>query len=226
MRNRASFLVAIVVMLMASGPVGLTKENAGPDESISEQARVEALCRQVQPVAAALSGFPEGEPVPVVVLSRAEMRHYLLEVLDREYPVRELQRRSNCFAEIGLVPRGYDLAEGLVAAVDQEAGGLYDPHSKVFISISDLPDELKSAPYQRLIAGHELTHALQDRRVDLASRGLEVLEGLHARGSYEVRTVGNRVGFVTGISDLSERSAYLDALLERPEPGGESDVSS
>ena len=220
MRNQWCFRVATVVIMMAGGPVGVVEGETGSDATIEEQTRVDALCRQAQPVAAALFGVPEGGPVPVVVRSRAEVRDYLLEVMDREYPNRELQRRSSCFAEIGLVPRGYDLAGGLAAAVDQAAGGLYDPHSKVFISISDLSEELKSAPYQRLIAGHELTHALQDRKVDLVARGLEVLEDLDA--GYGFVAVVEGTAMVVGMAhmqnvaldEMSELAAVLRAGFE------------
>ena len=57
---------------------------------------------------------------------------------------------------MGLLPRNYDLARGLIEFLDEQAGGFgHDPHSKVFLSIGDIPESLRADPYQRLIAGHE-----------------------------------------------------------------------
>jgi hypothetical protein len=56
----------------------------------------------------------------------------------------------------------------MVDLVAEQAGGLYDPFSKEFWGLVNMQSSM--APYyQRLIASHELTHALQDRVTDIVA---------------------------------------------------------
>jgi hypothetical protein len=188
--------LAVVSALPCCFAIALAAED--PDERAAELERVTALCREAQPAVAAISGFPEGEPIAVDLMSRAEIRQYLADLLDEEYPDDELGRRSRCFAEIGLLPRDYDLEKGLLEVLDEQAGGYYDPHRKAFISIADQLESLRADRYQRLIAGHELVHGLQDREYDLVARGLEVIRNLDA--GYPFVSVMEGTAMVAGMA--------------------------
>ena len=205
MPNRLTLTMAGGAVVVVSC-LGVAGSGFPTDGSAGEQERMEALCRGAQPAVAGISGFAAGDPVPVEVKSRTEVRWYLESQLEVEYPDRELERRSRCFGEIGLLPRGYDLAQGLVEFLDEQAGGLYDPHTKVFLSIGDLPEALQSDPYQRLIAGHELTHALQDREHDLVAAGLEIIRDLDA--GYALVAVIEGTAMVAGM-------AYMQGVSPR-----------
>jgi hypothetical protein len=144
----------------------------------TEQERLERLVEEIQPAVAELTGMPEGRQVRVVVMTRSELQEYLVNLVDVEYPDDELVRRGRCLALIGLLPEDYDLEAGLVDLVGQEGGGLYDPRTKAFTGISDLPPMLKTPYYQDLIAAHELTHALQDREIDIVEQSEIALKDL------------------------------------------------
>ncbi len=132
-----------------------------------ETDRLTRLVAEVQPAVAELTGFPEGEPVAVAVMTREDLREYIVWSVEVGYPGDELYRRGRCLAVMGLLPEDYDLASGMVDLVGEQAAGLYDPYGKAFNGILGLSPRLRSPQYQGLIASHELTHALQDRMIDI-----------------------------------------------------------
>ncbi len=127
MAKNVGEICGLVLCWVVAAVVGVSAGEREP-----ERERLESLCRQAQPAVAEISGFPAGEPVPVEVRSRAEIRQYLESMLDVEYPNRELDRRSRCFGEIGLLPRNCDLARGLIEFLDEQAGGFMTPTPRSF----------------------------------------------------------------------------------------------
>jgi hypothetical protein len=144
---------------------GQPSEELGPREQELERLRKQVTV--IQPAVAELTGFPEGEPVEVAVMSRAELREYVIWSTEMGYPDDELIRRSRSLAMIGLLPEDYDLVAGMIDLVGEQAAGLYDPYGKAFNGILNLSPVLMAPQYQRLIISHELTHALQDRMIDI-----------------------------------------------------------
>jgi hypothetical protein len=132
--------------------------------------RLEGLAREAQPAVAEMIGLEPGEPVPADIITRAELMEHMRTLIDVEYPDNDLQKRSRCFWELGLVPRGYDLEEGMLTLIAEQAGAIYDPYTKRLIGLSDLPPQLQDRGTQRLIVSHELCHALQDREVDIVAQ--------------------------------------------------------
>lgn len=165
----------MVIFPMADGTSGNkvveVYEPDRPSEDLDPRARELERLRQevavIQPAVAELTGFPEGEPVEVAVMSRAELREYAIWCMEMGYPDDELVRRSRSLAMIGLLPEDYDLAAGMIDLVGEQAAGLYDPYGKAFNGILNLSPVLMSPQYQRLIISHELAHALQDRMIDI-----------------------------------------------------------
>jgi hypothetical protein len=209
-------MVAAAGLAFCATPPRPSESGAG-----EELARIEALCRTAQPAIAASMGYEAGPRVPVVVRSRSEVKAHLVEVIDLEYPDAELELRSRCFAELGLVGRGDDLRAALIAMLDEQAGGLYDPYSKVFVAIADLPPELRSEPAQRLIVGHELAHALQDRDQDLLAQMTSLLADLDREFAYRAVVEGTAMvaawSFMVGapLDALGDVGATLRAGFEQ-----------
>jgi hypothetical protein len=154
--------LALVAQVLASGLV-----SGGPAGREEELERLRRLVEEVQPAAAELAGFPVGEPVEVAVKTRQEVRDYMIRMVEISNPDGDLYRRGTCLARMGLLPEGFDLETGMVDLVAEQAGALYDPFSKQFWGLLNLSASLRAPSYQRLIASHELTHALQDRETDI-----------------------------------------------------------
>jgi hypothetical protein len=114
-----------------------------------------------------LTGIQKDEPVKVDLLTRVEMGNFLEKRLGIEYPDESLKNRGQCYAEIGLLPQGYDMEKGFLELVKEQVGALYDARTKTLIGISDLPPGQKSSILNKMILSHELTHALQDRVINI-----------------------------------------------------------
>jgi len=201
-------VIALVALTVLGAAALVAAPRNGTNDQPSEHARVGALCREIQPLVAEITGFESGKPVPVEIRSRSEVREYLIELVEKQYAGRELQLWGRCLAEIGLLPRGYDLEAGLVQVITEQAGGLYDPYDKVFIAIDEIHEAPGSEATERLVIGHELAHALQDRVTDL----VEISDAVHddADAEYGFRAVMEGTAMVVGMAVAQD--AGLDEL--------------
>ncbi len=120
------------------------------------------------PEVASLTGVLKHEPVAAELLTKEELGTFLEKNMKIEYADAELKKRGRCFAAIGLLPEGYDLEQGFMTLLKQQAGAVYDLRSKILIGVSDLPSEQRRSVNDKMILSHELTHALQDRVMDIA----------------------------------------------------------
>ncbi len=131
------------------------------------------------PAIATLMGIENNKPVKVDMLTRTEFGDFFEKNMDIEYPDEALIKRGKCFAEIGLIPRGYDLEHGFLMLIKEQAGAIYDPYSKRIIGMSDIGHSKRRAVNDKMIIYHEIAHALQDRVIDIeehSKRGLENID--------------------------------------------------
>jgi len=191
------------VMIYGLGSAGQIRR----DEEIQ---RLRQLVDEVQPAVAELAGFPAGEPVEVAMKTREEVRQYMIRSVRISNPGGDLTRRGRCFAMLGLLPEGYDLEAGMVDLVTEQAGGLYDPFSDEFWGILDMPSSMKSVSYQKLIASHELTHALQDRETDM----VELLDVFVANPDYEYAFRSVIEGMATMVMFAYTQGVDLDEVQD------------
>ncbi|HUX08355.1 MAG TPA: hypothetical protein VMX35_13700 [Acidobacteriota bacterium] len=151
----------LLAILLAAAP------DITEDERAAELERVNKMAEEILPKVMEVTGIEKSEPVKIVITTRAEVRDFVVKLMEEEYPGDELERQSRVFAALGLLPEGFDLRKGLIDLLHEQAGAFYDPRTKAYYSIIDLPKELKIPIIERVLVAHELTHALQDRVVDL-----------------------------------------------------------
>ncbi len=174
MLHAAKALVVLAAVALAAVPASMV----GAADSVDRQAELEkfsACVAEAFPAVIEMTGIDRPGPVPVVMLTRSEVKGYLLEMVDREYPEDELVKRGECLSALGLLPEGYDMEEGFIELITEEAGAFYDPHTDDLKGIADLHPALKTPQMQDMIVSHELTHALQDRAVDISALAREAL---------------------------------------------------
>jgi len=163
----------VLIVLIAVALAGMaTVSLGGPQAEADREAELEKFSDYVDdafPTVIEMTGIEEPEPVPIVMLWRSEIREFLLETVDREYPEDELVKRGECMSALGFLPMGYDLEGGFIRLITDEAGAFYDPHTDDLKGIADLPPMLKTPQMQKMIISHELTHALQDRVIDIGA---------------------------------------------------------
>lgn len=94
--------------------------------------------------------------------SRAEVESYLKEKFDEDEGAKRLQRGEIVLKKFGLLNRDFDLKPFLLALLKEQIEAYYDSKAKT-VNLLDWVD----ADEQKPVLAHELTHALQDQRVDL-----------------------------------------------------------
>lgn len=121
---------------------------------------------ELQREVAVAGGIPFRADVPVEYMTRAELRVYLQEVLDSEYPAARAEADQRTLLAFDLLPRGSDLRALRSRILEENIVGFYDerPGKKKLYAVSA---DRRLTPANQLILSHEMRHALQDQYADL-----------------------------------------------------------
>jgi len=117
----------------------------------------------------ALRGLPFLTEVATASLSRAGVRSFIEELLDREYPPADLQAEEETLRYFGFLGAGQGLKSIYLDTMESQVAGLYDPDRKTLYVVP-------SPALGPVTLAHELAHALMDQHF-----GLNALEE-NARG--------------------------------------------
>ena len=82
----------------------------------------------------------------------------------------QLAVSQDAYRLLGLWPAEVDILDVLLEAMEEQAGGFYDPRQRSFYLLDDMP-----AAAAGMLIAHELTHALEDQYFDLDGRLRESL---------------------------------------------------
>jgi hypothetical protein len=94
--------------------------------------------------------------------SRAEVESYLKGKFDEDEGAKRLQRGEIVLKKFGLLDHDFDMKPFLLALLTEQIEAYYDSKTKTVYLLDWMqPDDQES------VLAHELTHALQDQRVDL-----------------------------------------------------------
>jgi hypothetical protein len=107
------------------------------------------------------------------LISREEVTKYLKKKFDEDESTRRMQRSELVLKKFGLLDRDFQLRPFLLSLLTEQIAGFYDNKTKT-VNLLDWiePDE------QKPVLAHELTHALQDQKVDLTKWSDVSLEGI------------------------------------------------
>ena len=96
------------------------------------------------------------------LITRDEVNKYLREKFDEDEGAKRLARSEIVLKKFGLLDRDFDLRTFMISLLTEQVAGFYDNKTKT-VNLLDWiePEE------QKPVLAHELTHALQDQRVDL-----------------------------------------------------------
>ncbi|HEY4379026.1 MAG TPA: hypothetical protein VGN01_01700 [Acidobacteriaceae bacterium] len=96
------------------------------------------------------------------LITRDEVNKYLREKFDEDEGAKRLARSEIVLKKFGLIDRDFDLRTFMISLLTEQVAGFYDNKTKT-VNLLDWiePDE------QKPVLAHELTHALQDQRIDL-----------------------------------------------------------
>jgi hypothetical protein len=133
-------------------------------EQVSAMSEADAtvLAETILPQVEAFRGLAFKHKVPVKLVDDAAARKHFKERLDRLLPESQMRAEQRVYEDLGLIPAGMDLRALLFDLLEEQAGGYYDPVSKTFFLLGDMPLGIVS-----ILMAHELTHALDDQHFSL-----------------------------------------------------------
>jgi len=129
------------------------------------EAEAQAAVAVVLPELVVIRGFPFKQDVPVKVIDDAKAKAYALDRFQRMTPEAKIRADQTTYRLLGLVPPDLDVVKTLLDVLEEQAGGFYDPATKSFYLLDDMPKSMTA-----LLAAHEMTHALDDQRFDIDGR--------------------------------------------------------
>jgi len=142
--------------------VGACRERA---VAVRDEAELRHLVAQMLPRVETATGLTFKHAPVVARRTRAQIRDYIIQKLDAEYPPEDLAGYQTALRLFGLIPDTLDLRRTFVTVLTEQVAGFYDPDSGALYIAGDLDDALRV----RLTVSHELVHALQDQYVSLDS---------------------------------------------------------
>jgi len=104
--------------------------------------------------------LPVKSPLKKSIRTREEIRAYVIKRIQEEKEPHKWDADQKVLTKLGLLPRGFNLEEFLVALLTEQIAGLYDPRGKEFY----IADWIEPGE-QRMVMSHELVHALHDQNL-------------------------------------------------------------
>jgi hypothetical protein len=115
--------------------------------------------------AAKIRGLAWKEVVPADLITRKQLREFMMSEIDEEYPPEKRERDLLILRRIGLMNDKEDPVTMELQFLEVGVAGFYDPKKKHMRIIQGFVGD-----GQRPTILHELTHALEDQYVDLRAR--------------------------------------------------------
>ncbi len=171
----AAVLAAMVGAAAAQSTTQKPADATKPETRITKD-QAKALFKSVDEILAFASKdskLPIQHEVKRTLISRDEVNKFLRQKFDEDESTKRLQRAEIVLKKFGLLDRDFHLRPFLVSLLTEQIAGFYDDKTKT-VNLLDWiePDE------QKPVLAHELTHALQDQKVDLSKWGDVEVKGV------------------------------------------------
>lgn len=135
-----------------------TPPSRGQDPSLAR------LVDSLRPVVERAVGLSFRGPTKSALISREEVRAYLLKNLEEEFPPERQEGVEAVYRLLGMIPDSTDLKQLLLELYTEQVAGFYDPATSILYGVRGAePTAL------RLVLAHELVHALQHQYLPLDS---------------------------------------------------------
>ncbi len=129
----------------------------------------------------ALAGVPH---VKRQLVTRAEVAKYLMQSFDEDESSKRLQRSEIVLKKFGLLNRDFNLRPFLLSLLTEQIAGYYDDKTKTVNLLNWIEPR-----QQRPVLAHELTHAIQDQKVDLEKWSNDGFKGVSHTASEDAERV-------------------------------------
>ena len=184
-------------------------DSAATGSMTSEEAT--AMTRDIAAKVAVIRGLPFKQDVPVRIVDDAAARRHFQELTDLYWPKDKMLIDQAALTQLGLLPEGYDIREGLFTVLEEQAAGYYDLKDNVFCVLNDMPR--LSAP---IIIAHELTHALDDQHFDIDAMLQAHMEAADRSSALAAVVEGSGIAVMTRfmMQEMTAGRLTMDALME------------
>jgi hypothetical protein len=153
--------------------------HAAPDEAATTPMMTieaaQAAVTQTMTSVAEIRGLDFKQEVQVEVLDDARAREHAIKRFMKFYTEERIRAEEQAYILMGVLPEGTDVFEIMLDVLEEQAGGFYDPDTKSFYVLDDIP-----AAVAPIVVAHELTHALEDQHFDIDGRLNEVIDDADA----------------------------------------------
>lgn len=122
-----------------------------------------AAVPRIEDAVAEIRGLRFERPVAVKVVTSAEARAHFARRAETLWPKERVALDQGAYANLGLLPGGFDLLGSFLDVLEEQALGYYDPASETFF----LVDTAAANETTPMLIAHELTHALDDQHFGL-----------------------------------------------------------
>lgn len=174
MRRRfVRFLVLWLAIASLPGAHAAADEAATTPMMTIEAAQ--AAVTQTMTSVAEIRGLDFKQEVQVEVLDDARAREHAINRFMKFYTEERIRAEEQAYILMGVLPEGTDVLEIMLGVLEEQAGGFYDPDTKSFYVLDDIP-----AAVAPIVVAHELTHALEDQHFDIDGRLNEVIDDADA----------------------------------------------
>lgn len=166
----------VIASALTGGQLGALAQAAEPTKDIAQHAQPKPDTKITPQQAKELFGSVDAilrfssEDSKLAIRSKVKRRmttreaveQYILDKLKNDEDAKRMQRGEIVLKKFGLLDRDFQLGPFLVSLLKEQVAGYYDDKTKT-VNLLDWiePEEQKS------VLAHELTHALQDQRVNL-----------------------------------------------------------
>jgi hypothetical protein len=155
------------LLLAALGAIPLPAQQASPAPpaaapSAKDNAEFVAAADEVLQQMSEITGLKLRTPLKKTLRSREEIRAYVVREMDEEKNPGERYAGAKSAEAFGLLPKGFDFDNFMVALLTEQIAGLYDPKAHEFYIADWIP-----LGDQRMVMAHELTHALEDQHFNI-----------------------------------------------------------
>ena len=124
------------------------------------------------------TGLPPVVKVKRRLVTRDEVSRYLNKSFDEDESAKRLQRSEIVLKKFGMLNRDFNLRPFLLSLLREQIAGFYDDKTK-FVNLLNWVDPDDQKP----VLAHELTHAVQDQKVNLEKWGNSGFKGISTTSS-------------------------------------------
>src|SRR5688572_29322625 len=119
---------------------------------------------EAEKIASELRGLKQLKKVPCKRQNKDAVEKSIRKLLHEKVSEHKLKSEERLFKMIGFIPADYDYEEGMIKLYKEQIAGYYDPAKDFYVMVED---QFGGEANQKIVAIHELTHALQDQHFDL-----------------------------------------------------------